>query len=140
MLALRVHPDQLRFVADFEPIAALILAKAHVGATGFAWRPVAIYEGDRPAGMVGLATAPATPEMCWIRHFFIDRDRQGRGIGGAALQALLALVRREYAPCRRVLLTVHPENTAAQSVYRRGGFVDTGEVSDGEPVYAFDLD
>jgi ribosomal protein S18 acetylase RimI-like enzyme len=36
-------------------------------------------------------------------------------------------------------LTVHPENTVAQRLYRSQGFVPTGDEQDGEPVYALEL-
>ena len=41
-LALGVHPEQQRFVADCQPIAAIVLAKAYVGAGGMHWQPYAI--------------------------------------------------------------------------------------------------
>ncbi len=134
MLALSVRPDQQRFVAGYAPVALVILAKAQVGVGGLEWRPYAIYEGVSPAGMFAIASRSPIPDECWVYHFFIDQEAQGRGLGQAGLSALLALVRDEYPSVRRVSLTVHPHNAAARWLYERHGFEASGELLDGEPV------
>src|SRR5579864_8692897 len=138
-MALRVRPDQLEFVADFQPIAALVLAKAYVRVADRTWVPYAILaSGDdvganaRMVGLLALAYAPGSYDDYWLFHFFIDRRQQGRGYGTAAVRAYLALIRREYPQCRVLHLSVHPENVTAQRLYSAAGFAPTGEVRWGE--------
>jgi diamine N-acetyltransferase len=139
-LALAVRPDQQRFVADYAPVALVILAKAHVGAGGMHWDTYLFRSSGKPVGMAAVACSDreAAPD-CWLFHFFVDEAVQGQGIGAAALTELLALVRRERPASRRLMLTVHPENLAAQRLYEHHGFAASGDVQDGEPVYALDL-
>jgi diamine N-acetyltransferase len=138
-LALGVFPEQQRFVADFAPISAIALAKAYVGAAGRTWLPMLIRSDGEPAGFAALATKPATTGECWLFHFFIDREHQGGGIGRAAMVALMAWIRDMPGPVERVVLSVHPENLVAQRLYQSLGFTATGEMLDGEPVFALPL-
>ena len=39
---LSVHPEQQRFIADHEPIAAIALAKAYIRPDGLVWLPYVI--------------------------------------------------------------------------------------------------
>jgi diamine N-acetyltransferase len=137
-LALGVHPEQQRFVADYAPIAALALAKAYVGAGEKSWRPFLIEAEGGFVGFVALAVPEGdqAPRQCWVFHFFIDSAQQGMGNGRAAVQALIGEVRQRYPECEAISLTVHPENTNARQLYETAGFTATGEEQDGEPVYA----
>ena len=136
-LPLEVAPDQQRFVAHYSPISLVILAKAHVGALGKHWVPLLIRRDGEPAGMVAVAYDESDPAAdCWVFHFFIDHRHQGTGTGSAALLSLLHHLRQTRPACRRVVLTVHPENLPAQRLYRKHGFSPTGDFVDGEPVYA----
>ncbi len=71
----------------------------------------------------------------WLGGVFIDRSFQGRGFGTAAAQAALERF-APRSPRRRVGLTVHPANSSARRFWARLGFVETGEVADGELVAA----
>lgn len=141
-LALGVAPDQQRFVSEHAPIAALGLAKAYIRPGGLVWLPLAIsvrdgrLPDDALVGFVTPAYASEESDNCWIFHFFIDARYQGRGYAGAALRALLALIRERLPRCSTVRLTVHPENERAQRLYHGAGFRATGDLIDGEPLYA----
>ncbi len=134
-LPLTVRPDQQRFVAEYAPIAAVALAKAYIRPGGAVWTPWAICADATMVGFLALACEPETDDQYWLFHFFIDQRFQGRGYGGAALQQVIELVRREYPRCRVLQLVVHPENTAAQRLNTAAGFQPTGAESWGEPVY-----
>ena len=138
-LALSVHPAQQRFVADHTPLAAIVLAKAYVGAGGLRWTPLLIAADGQAVGLVALAQTPERDDNCWLYHFFIDAAHQGHGHGPAALAATLALVRADHPACRALNLTVHPENARAQRLYTAAGFAPTGETRDGEEVYRLAL-
>ncbi len=138
-LKLRVHPAQLRFVAEYEPIAAIALAKAYIHLGGATWTPFAVYQDASMVGFFELARWTDAPDQCWIFHFFIDQRYQGRGYGKAALACLIDLVRREHEAPNALLLVVHPENKPAQQLYSAAGFRLTGTVRWGEPVYRLAL-
>jgi len=133
-LQLTVRPDQQRFVADAVPVAAIGLAKAYIRPGGMVWLPYAVVADDDMVGFLMLAFPP-----CWMYHFFIDQRYQGRGYGSLALAAFIEMVRREHPTCKHIQLTVHPENLAAQRLYTRAGFVATGDILYGEPVYRLAL-
>ncbi|MGH2505724.1 MAG: GNAT family N-acetyltransferase [Ktedonobacterales bacterium] len=141
-LTLGVAPDQQRFVSDYAPIAALGLAKAYIRPGGLIWLPLAMSARDERlpdgalVGFVMLAYDVEDAEVCSIFHFFLDARYQGHGYAGAALRALLALIRERLPRCSTIQLTVHPENERAQRLYRGAGFRATGDLIDGEPLYA----
>jgi diamine N-acetyltransferase len=134
-LTLSVLPEQQRFIADYTPIAALVLAKAYVRPGGLRWTPYAIAVEQTLVGLVALVYQPESTDDYWLYHFFIDHHYQGQGLGTAALGALLNLVSRQHPTCQQVKLTLHPENERARQLYTRLGFEVTGERIDGEVVY-----
>ncbi len=138
-LQLSVHPDQQRFVADYSPIALVGLAKAYVRPLGLIWLPYAVYAGHEMVGFLELAFEPGSPDQYWMYHFFIDRQYQGQGFGKKALAAFVELVERTYPECRCINLTVHPENTAAQHLYRSAGFIPTNQEYFGEVLFRLTL-
>ena len=133
-MALRVTPAQLPFVADTQPVAAIALAKAHVGAVGHVWSPLLILHGDTPLGFLALTHPAADPTHAWLFHFFVDHRHQRQGHARAAMAALLALMRTRTPPPSRLSLLVSPANTAAQSLYRAIGLAPTGAEADGDLV------
>lgn len=134
-LTLGVRPDQQDFVADFAPIAAIILAKSFIRPGGKIWQPYAIYADGTLIGLLALAFTHGSADDYWIYHFFIDQRYQGRGYGRGALTAFLQLVGDQHPTCRSLYLTVHPDNHLAQRLYISAGFQPTGtEVADA-PVY-----
>src|SRR5438270_14035565 len=72
-LRLAVRADQQRFVAEYAPIAAIILSKAYVRASGMVWEPYAFAVDGVLVGMAALASEPERPDRRWIFHFFIDQ-------------------------------------------------------------------
>jgi len=69
-------------------------------------------------------------ELCQV---VIDRNHQGRGIGGRFIQSLPELLRREYPDAPGIVLTVNCRNKMAYHVYAASGFHDTGEIYQGGP-------
>ena len=138
-LALGVHPAQQGFVADCRPIAAIVLAKAYVGAGGLRWQPYAIAAEGAFVGMLALAHDPSDGSDCWLFHFFIDQRWQGQGYGRAALRASVERVRAQHPQCRQMLLTVNPGNLPGQRLYTSAGFAPTGAQQPGELICALDI-
>ncbi|WP_026697161.1 GNAT family N-acetyltransferase [Alkalicoccus chagannorensis] len=95
--------------------------------------PVLIRSGGQAAGFFLLDRWPGTKaytddrEALLLRSYSIQTRYQGMGMAGASLAELPAFVRAHFPACTKVLLAVNEQNTAAQRVYERGGFVRTGE-------------
>lgn len=136
IITLSVTPEQQQFVA----YNSVSLAEALFSPE--AWYR-AIYHDDEPAGFVMLydetlrPVAPENPQVA-IWRFMIDRNFQGRGIGAAALQLVVAHVRAQ-ARCRTLLVSYVPGPGCPEPFYLRGGFRHTGRVDDGEVVLELPL-
>ncbi len=131
-LEVRAGASQLQFVAGHQPVALVLLAKSYVGADGLFWKPFGIFESEAMIGVVALAFRAA---KCEIFHLLIDRAHQGRGLGTAAVSAIVGHLRRDHSDCTELSLTVHPRNERALRLYRSAGFHSTNEQRDGEPIW-----
>ncbi len=125
VLKLKVRPEQENFVAS----NAVSIAEAHFEEK--AWYRV-IYADETPVGFVMLYDdAQAGEYFLW--RFMIDAHYQGLHFGERAIQLLIDYVRTR-PEATELLLSYVPDEGNPQPFYIRVGFVDTGEVSDGENV------
>jgi ribosomal-protein-alanine N-acetyltransferase len=76
-------------------------------------------EGGAPVGLAALAGRRA-PELGML----VRRDRRGRGVGGALLEAAIDAARAAGADA--VVLHVFAHNAAARALYARRGFAEVG--------------
>ncbi len=130
-LTVRVSDEQLPFVADHQPIALVILAKAYVRPGGRTWEPLMYeVEGGRIAAVLALAHADSVSEVV---NLAVDESWQRRGIGTAVMRSVVDRCRDRGS--RTLELTVHPDNDAAIGLYGRAGLDPTGEIRNGEPVW-----
>ena len=129
-LEVRVTDDQLPQVADHQPVALIILAKAQVGAGGGMWEPLAISADDSIVGVVGITHRA---KHSFMENLAIDHRSQRQGFGRAAV--LLTLAHCERRGSTELLLTVHDNNLAAQQLYRETGFEPTGRRPFGDPEW-----
>jgi ribosomal protein S18 acetylase RimI-like enzyme len=114
--ALRLAPGQLAMVAEYEPVAFVILARTYIGYEGGDWHPLMAVDTE-PVGVLALVDEGAT----WaLRSFMIDARFQGTGHGRAAVLAAIDYVRARGGAALR--LTVHPANAAAIRLYESLGF------------------
>ncbi len=120
--AVRPRPEQERFVA---PIT-YYLCLCHYGQV---WHPLAVLEDGVVVGYVMWGIDASR----WIGGFVIDAAAQGRGIGRATLETLIARLAAD-PDCREVALSYHPDNAAARQLYASLGFIETGERDDDELV------
>ena len=136
ILKLSVAPEQTENVAS----NAVSIAQAHFHPE--AWFR-AIYAGDTPVGFVMLEdwtlvpdSSPDLPVVLW--RFMIDKGQQGKGHGRKALSLIV-----EHVTTRTSLdhfLTSCVEGPYTPKPFYLGfGFVETGDVSDGETVLRYDL-
>lgn len=130
ILKLKVAPSQESFVAP----NAVSIAQAYF--EDAAWFR-AIYADETPIGFVMLYDDSAKPEyMLW--RFMIDARFQRYGFGRTALELIIAHVKTR--PGATALFTsCVPGDGSPCPFYEKIGFVDTGEVDDGEKVLRYDL-
>ena len=92
-----------------------------------------IEEDGRPVGLFRLQFDYDThdfarPGEVGIRFFLVNQADQGRGIAGAALALLPALVREIEPGAPSLALTVNVRNPGAKRAYEKAGFVDLKEL------------
>lgn len=134
-LEVRVADGQLVMVADHQPVALVILAKAYVQPGGRSWEPLAyVAADDTVVAVLALAHAKGVTEVV---NLAVDSSRQGEGVGTDVMNAVLARSRERGS--RTVELTVDQTNEAAVRLYQRVGFSPTGEMRDDEPVWSVAL-
>ncbi|MDF2679406.1 MAG: family acetyltransferase [Brevibacillus sp.] len=134
-LALQVKEEQ----KDFVPTVAVSLAKVYIkpDGDGVEYLPFAIYHEDKMVGFMMHAFVEQTSDMYWINGFLIDASQQEKGYGKAALRQMIDYITGRFSQCQEVRLTVYPHNHSALQLYRHVGFIETGEMYDGELVMRF---
>jgi len=97
------------------------------------WHPVGLATED--GDVVGFAewAYDESDGTYSLGGITIDQRQQGRGLGRAALDALVAHLLAQPVP-GVVALTVHADNERARGLYERYGFAATGEVIEDELV------
>jgi diamine N-acetyltransferase len=136
IIGLSVHPHQQHFVAN----NATSLAQALFAPE--AWYR-AIYCGEEPAGFVmlydeTLRTSPPENPQVGVWRLMIDAKFQLRGIGRAAMQEVIAHVRRKQR-FTRLELSYVPGPGSPEPFYLSLGFRPTGRIDDGELVLELPL-
>lgn len=94
--------------------------------------PLAVYDDDTLVGFLMYARDRDDGNW-WIYRLMIDERFQGRGYGRAALETALDRIKQESG-CKRIMISLEPENRIARTLYRSLGFVETGERIGGEDV------
>lgn len=117
--------DQERFVA---PITYYLCLCSY----GSEWKPLGITVDGETVGHVMWAVDPQD-DSGWIGGLVIDAAHQRRGVGRAAVEALISRLETEQG-CISIGLSYQPDNTVARALYASMGFVESGEVVDDEVV------
>jgi diamine N-acetyltransferase len=135
-----ITDDNWRAVADVAPtdeqrrfVAALGARYLLLSMRGGRWNSLAVLAGDTVAGHVMWAYDDESGAH-WVGGMLVDAAEQGRGIGRAAMLAVVDHL--SLLGAREIRLAYHPENTAAAKLYESIGFRDTGEREDGDIVAA----
>jgi len=133
--ALRVAPEQLAFINTVAD--AFLEAEAEPGGRAIRF---GLYDGDTPVGFVMISDEVEGPN--YIAHYLwkllIDRDRQYRGYGTAALDLVAGYFRDRG---NREMWTSAGDGAGGPiPFYERYGFVRTGDiVFDDEVLLRLDL-
>jgi diamine N-acetyltransferase len=94
-----------------------------------------ILRNSVPAGFVMCADPTEQQKDPWLWRLLVDKSHQGYGVGRFAVEA--ALDRYREMGCPKVLVCWAPKDGNASPFYKKLGFVETGEILDGEIVAEF---
>ena len=131
VIALVVDPSQTNLVAS----NSVSIAQAHFEPD--AWFR-AIYADELPVGFVMVLDNPANEGFTYVWRFMIDQRYQRLGYGRQAMQ--LIIERAQSNPRVDSIVLSHADRAGnAGPFYRDLGFVETGEIDDGEVVMRLDL-
>jgi diamine N-acetyltransferase len=137
-----VGEDNWRAVADVAPrdeqrrfVAALGARYLLLAMREDVWHSLAIVAGESVAGHVMWAR---DDDAYWIGGMIVDAAEQGKGVGRAAVEAVVDRL-AAMPDAGEIRLSCHPENTGAERLYRSLGFEPTGEFEDDEMVLARSL-
>ncbi len=133
---LKVREDQSGFVApNVYSIAESQFGYDEPDGRGH-WdmHPFGIYEDETAVGffMYGYNFSYREFEAFIIR-LMVDQNHQGKGYGKYGMQQMLEIFRQDER-IRCVGISYEPNNEVARKLYASLGFVETGEIYDGEVV------
>lgn len=131
ILDLEVTDQQKEYVAT----NATSIAEAHF--SEFAWFR-AIYADDEPVGFVLLYIDEEEAEFDLWR-MMIDKNHQGKGYGGLALQQVISHVAK-YPGAEELTLSYLPGEGNPAPFFEKYGFEDCDEWVDDEKILTLNLD
>jgi diamine N-acetyltransferase len=129
--SLEVRQEQRGYVAP----NAVSIAQAHFEPR--AWFR-AVYADETPVGFVMLHDDPDKREY-FLWRFMVAAEHQGKGYGRRALDLVVDHVRARPGAGELVSSYV-PGDDGPGEFYRRYGFVETGEIEEGEAVIRLGLE
>ncbi|MFG2329639.1 GNAT family N-acetyltransferase [Streptomyces sp. NPDC048604] len=136
-----ITDDNWRAVADVAPtddqrrfVAALGARYLLLSMRGGVWNSLAVRAADEVVGHVMWALDDEDGTH-WIGGMIVNETEQGKGVGRAAMRALIQRL-AALPDCREIRLSYHPENVPAARLYEALGFKPTGDQEDDEIVAA----
>ncbi|GAB1692496.1 GNAT family N-acetyltransferase [Krasilnikovia sp. M28-CT-15] len=123
--------DQRRFVAALGARYLLLSMR------GDLWNSLAVLADDKVVGHVMWAF-DTDDGSHWIGGMIVDAPEQGKGVGRAALLAVVDYL-SALPGAKEVRLAYHPENVVAAALYETVGFEDTGDREDDDIVVGHPL-
>jgi diamine N-acetyltransferase len=135
LVKLKVREEQKHFVAtNVYSIAESQFGYDHPEEGHWDMVPYGIYDDDIPVGflMIGYNYSNQTTQGFVIR-LMVDEQQQGKGYGTFGMQWILDHYRKDER-VRRIGISYEPGNDVARKLYASLGFVETGEIFDGEVV------
>lgn len=94
--------------------------------------PIVIFYGNQPAGFFvlhgweGVKAFSENKKAILLRAYSINAEFQGKGIASQSIRLLNSFVKEHFPEVNEVILAVNHGNIVAQTVYKKGGFVDKG--------------
>lgn len=118
-------------------VAPNVYSMAEAALEPKAW-PQAIYADETPVGFLMMYMDPFAGTY-YLWRFMIAAEHQGKGYGYQALQLLIEQIRRRPR-AKALTLSYVPGEGSPHPFYQKLGFVDTGEVHDGENEMKLEFD
>ena len=131
---LKVAKEQMQYIASNEESWNAAKENEDVA------RPFAIYCDGKMVGFTMFAFDEGYEDpfdRYWLWRLMIDENMQGNGYGTEALKVIIQYFKDHGA--NNIRLSTKETNTGALSMYRKAGFMDTGEMNDEEIVLKLDL-
>nr|WP_281170473.1 GNAT family N-acetyltransferase [Alteribacter aurantiacus] len=89
------------------------------------WYCYGLYEEETPVGFVMIGAENKEERYIWLDRFMIDKNAQGKGLGGAFLDLVVKFIAKHY-DVAEIVLSVAKDNPKAMSFYQKYGFDKTG--------------
>ncbi|MEB9898066.1 GNAT family N-acetyltransferase [Bacillus cereus] len=124
--SLKVAKDQQKFIES--NAFSLAESKYENNATS-----LALYDGNTPVGYAMYGWYSDKNDSIWLDRFMIDFHFQGKGYAKCFLSLLIEYLQQRFK-CKKILLSLHPDNNVAQGIYESFGFRLTGDIDDEGPV------
>jgi diamine N-acetyltransferase len=138
LIKLKVKEDQNHFVAsNLYSIAEAQFGFEEEGHWDF--YPFGAYVGDEPVGFVMYCfNFNHSRFQAFIMRLMVDEKFQGKGYGREIMKQVLDVFRAN-AQIKNVGISYEPENEGARKLYASLGFVEPGEIMDGETLAILNL-
>ena len=120
------NPDSERFVAP----NSVSLAQCWLYRDSGDVFPAAIYTDDEPVGFI-LLEEDMDEEKLMLWRMMFPPENCGKGYGTEAVRKIVELA-RESGKYKGIYLDCNAENAAAMHVYKKAGFVPTGDTNHGD--------
>jgi diamine N-acetyltransferase len=133
LIKLKVREDQKHFVAsNLYSIAQAQFGDEYQGHWDL--HPFGIYDGGMPVGFLMYGLNLQHPkQQAFIQRLMVDEKFQGKGYGRFGMEKMLEIFRADEH-IKEVGISYEPTNEAARKLYASLGFVETGEIYEGEVV------
>ena len=133
LIKLKVCEDQTSFVApNLYSIAEAQFGYEDEGHWDF--YPFGAYADDQPVGFVMYCfNFDHSRFQAFIMRLMVDEKFQGKGYGREIMQQVLELFRKDER-IQNVGISYEPHNEGARKLYANLGFVEPGEMYDGETL------
>ena len=140
LVKLQVREDQKGFVAS--NVASIAESQSGYDEPDFGhwdFHPFGIYDNNIPVGFLMYGFNFSHPkQQAFIIRLMVDEKFQGKGYGRFGMEKLLEIFRADER-IRVVGISYEPENEGARKLYANLGFVEPGEMLEGETLAVLKL-
>ena len=138
LIKLQVREDQREFVAsNLYSIAETQFGHEEEGHWNF--YSFGVYANDEPVGFIMYGINYEHSRFHgFIARLMVDENHQGKGYGRAAMEQILETFRADER-VRQIGISYEPHNKVAQALYASLGFVEPGELIEGETLAVMKL-
>lgn len=135
LIKLKVREDQASFVAsNLYSIAEAQFVVDDDERGHWILSAFGIYNRETPVGFFMYGLNYELPKMqAFISRLMVDENYQRKGYGKFGLEKMIETFRADVR-VKAVGISYEPENEVARHLYASYGFVETGEIAEGEVV------